>query len=69
MATITLKYNANKVSAQKLLEGILSTGIFKVVDSPKERPYNKEFCKKLDESMEQVKRGEVEVIKTEDLWK
>lgn len=34
-----------------------------------EKPYNPEFVAKIQESREQVKRGEYIAIKTEDLWK
>lgn len=34
-----------------------------------EKPYNPEFVAKIQESREQVKRGEYTTIKTEDLWK
>jgi len=34
-----------------------------------EKPYNPEFVAKIQESREQVKRGEYKIINTEDLWK
>ena len=35
----------------------------------KEKPYNPDFVKKIQESMAEAEKGKVTVIKTEDLWK
>ncbi len=35
----------------------------------KESPYNPEFVAKIQESKEQLKKGQYKVIKTKDLWK
>ena len=49
--------------------------LFEAMDIPFEplntskSPYNPAFVKKIKESLEQAKRGEVKKVKTEDLWK
>ena len=35
----------------------------------KEKPYNAEFVKKIQESRQQVREGKTSIINTKDLWK
>ena len=63
MATITLQYNPNNVLAKSIINSIKAAGVFQITDE--KSTYNKEFVEKIQES----RKGEGVVIKTEDLWK
>ena len=68
MATITLNYDAGSLSAKKLLEAILVSGLFERAEG-EQSPYNPEFVKKIKTSRLQVLNGQTRKIKTADLWK
>ena len=63
MATITLQYNPNNTLAASIIYSIKEAGVFKITEE--KYPYNKEFVEKIQES----RKSEGVVIKTEDLWK
>jgi len=63
MATITLQYNPDNTLAQSIIRSIKAAGVFQITDE--KSTYNKEFVEKIQES----RKSEGVVIKTEDLWK
>ena len=68
MATVTLNYDSGNLSARKLLEAILVSGLFEQAQD-EQSPYNPEFVKKIKESRLQAQNGQTRKIKTADLWK
>jgi len=63
MATITLQYNPNNSLAKSIIHSIKSAGVFQIAEE--QSPYNKEFVEEIQES----RRSNGVVIKTDDLWK
>ena len=63
MATITLQYNPGNTLANSIIRSIKSAGVFQIMEE--QSPYNKEFVKAIEES----RKSEGVIIKTEDLWK
>ena len=63
MATITLQYNPDNTLAQSIIRSIKAAGVFQITDE--KSTYNKEFVEEIQES----RKSEGVVIKTEDLWK
>jgi hypothetical protein len=67
MAQITLEYDPRNIVTEKFIDLMLSMDLFKVKEK-KEKLYNEKFVKKILESKEQARRGEVRKIEIEDLW-
>ena len=63
MATITLQYNPNNALAMSIINSVKAAGVFQITDE--KSTYNKEFVEKIQES----RKSEGVVIRTEDLWK
>jgi len=63
MATITLQYNPNNTLAKSIISSVKAAGVFQITNE--KSTYNKEFVAKIQES----RKSEGVVIKTEDLWK
>jgi anti-sigma28 factor (negative regulator of flagellin synthesis) len=73
-AGITIEHNAKGVPTfaridlkkygKELKEFLSAKGI-----SIEESPYNQEFVAKIKQSKEQIRNGEYQIIKTENLWK
>jgi len=63
MATITLQYNSNNTLAKSIINSVKAAGVFQITDE--KSPYNKEFVEKIQES----RKSEGTIIKTEDLWR
>ena len=70
MATITLNFDAQNDAANKLIEGILATGLFYKKETAVDGcDYDKDFMQKIDTSRLELKKGKGKAIKTDDLWK
>ena len=67
MVQITLEYDPHNVVTEKFIDLMLSMNLFKVKEK-KEKLYNVEFVKKILESKEQARQGQVRTIEIEDLW-
>ena len=67
MVQITLEYDPHNVVTEKFIDLMLSMNLFKVREK-KEKLYNVEFVKKILESKEQARQGQVRTIEIEDLW-
>ena len=63
MTTITLQYNPNDALAKSIIDSVKSAGVFQITEE--KSPYNKMFVEEIQES----RKSEGVVIKTEDLWK
>lgn len=67
MAIITLEYNGQDGSIKKVLEGLISSGIFREVKSEKS-PYNKAFINKIQNAEHNIKEGKTKKIDPDNLW-
>ena len=63
MAIITLEYNGQDGSIKKVLEGLISTGIFR-----EKSPYNKAFINKIQNAEHNIKEGKTKKIDPDNLW-
>jgi hypothetical protein len=68
MTQITFEYDPRNIVAKKFIDLMLSVNLFEV-KGRREKPYNEKFVKKIMESKEQARQGQVRKIEIEDLWK
>jgi len=63
METIILRYNPNNALAKSIIHSVKAAGVFQIAEE--KSPYNKKFVEEIQES----RKSDGVVIKTEDLWK
>lgn len=68
MATVTLNYDGRNVNARKMLEALISVGLFQKAETQEQPRYSRAMIEKVRKGREDLKNGKGVIIDTAHLW-